>query len=900
MTTNLERWRTLRTWVALLFLLCEPSLHARHVASPSGRPLTGKRVLLLYSNVLALPAHRKNSDAFLSVMEASGVPVTNLHYEFLDLVRNSSASYRTQLPAWLTEKYSGAHIDSIITIDGAAKNFMLNEGRRLFPDAPLISVLSPHPITEPVPGRKVVQIVALPDYAGTLESALQLFPATKSVFVVIGASEDEKLWLPAAQKAYAPWKNRLTFEFSNAMTHSEMLERARHLPPDAILIYLAFYQDSAGEPFVPRAVAAEISAASTRPVFSHYDSLIGTGIVGGSLFSYEAEGSRAAHLARDLMTGALQLRDPMLTLTSLHRPMFDWNQLKRWNVEDAVLPANALVLNRPYSLWEKYRWYVLGAALVGLLQSVLIAALLVQRRLRQQAQTTLRESEERFRVLVEHAPDAVCVVDMDTGRFIDANPQAEILFGCHRERLLRSSPFEFFLPNQPDSLPLEVTFREHGESALAGKIPRFERALRALTGEEKFCEVRLVHLPPRTKRLIRASYLDVTERKSMEERLRQAEKMDAIGQLAGGVAHDFNNQLSAITGFAEMLLESLQGDERRLANNILNAAMRAAELTKNLLAFSRKGRFLSARVDVHAVIAEVIALLQCSIDRRIRILQILEARPSLTIGDPTQIQNALLNLAINARDAMPEGGDLTFATDNLELTDNANEFELPPGRYLQVRVEDTGSGIPREVQKRMFEPFFTTKPSGKGTGLGLAAVYGMVKGHKGGMQVVSEVGRGTTFRICFPILERPEDVATPAQAATVSEGGHHHVLVVDDDESVRSMLGEMLTKHGHRVTLCADGVEAVASYGASWKEIDIVILDMIMPRMGGRDTYLALRQINPEVKVILVSGYSINGQAQAILDAGVLDFLQKPFQAAELVRKIGAACAKEKSMRQKE
>ena len=378
---------------------------------------------------------------------------------------------------------------------------------------------------------------------------------------------------------------------------------------------------------------------------------------------------------------------------------------------------------------------------------------------------------------------------------------------------------------------------------------------------------------------------DITERKHLEQQVVQAAKMDAIGQLAGGIAHDFNNQLTGIMGFADMLQSRLADNPelRRYAEMIVQSTERAADLTKELLAFARKGKYLSTTVDIHAVIGDVVDLLNHTIDKRIRIHCELQAHPATTRGDPTQIHNALLNVALNARDAMPEGGDLTFASDLVELDAQAcrRHAENPaPGRFVRVSVTDTGSGMSEETLRHCFEPFFTTKTTGHGTGMGLAAVYGTVKNHRGAVEAQSELGKGTTVRLLLPVGEKQTEPAHTAPEEPVP--GSEHILVVDDEDTILKMATEILGGLGYRVSACSNGTEALAIYREQHAEIDLVILDMVMPELGGRDTFVALREIRPDVKAILSSGYTIDGEAQAILDEGVQAFVQKPFRVAEL------------------
>ena len=389
---------------------------------------------------------------------------------------------------------------------------------------------------------------------------------------------------------------------------------------------------------------------------------------------------------------------------------------------------------------------------------------------------------------------------------------------------------------------------------------------------------------------IRARREAENDRKVLEEKLRQSEKMQAIGQLAGGIAHDFNNQLTGIMGYADLLKRKLSTDETlpRYIDSMQMGIRHAAELTGQLLAFARKGKFLTVPVDVHKAINEVVSLLQHSIDKRIRIKQVLLANPALTLGDPTQLQNALLNIALNARDAMPQGGDITFTTDIIELTRQYCEkhsIEVTPGRYLQINITDTGTGIPQETLRHIFEPFFTTKEQGKGTGMGLAAVYGTIKNHRGAIQVLSAVGHGTTFKLFLP-HQPTKDTGKLREFLEQPVSGTATIMLVDDEEVVCQMASEMLKELGYSVVVCKNGKDACALYEKQWQYIDCVILDMVMPEMNGLETYKVLRSINANVRVILSSGYSIEGEAQKIVNDGHSIFVQKPYSMVALSKSL--------------
>ena len=387
---------------------------------------------------------------------------------------------------------------------------------------------------------------------------------------------------------------------------------------------------------------------------------------------------------------------------------------------------------------------------------------------------------------------------------------------------------------------------------------------------------------------------DITERKEMEQRIRQQEKMESIGLLAGGVAHDFNNQLVGIMGFADLLRIMLPRDSKLglYAENILIGAKHAADLTNQLLAFSRKGKYLSAPVDIHRIVFEVINVLQHTVDKRIDISQRLEASGATTLGDPTQLQSAVLNLALNARDAMPDGGAILFATEVVQIDRDSSRrlaFEVEPGEYVRVSVTDTGAGIDQDIQARIFEPFVTTKGLGKGTGMGLAAVYGTAKNHHGGVSVDSSPGRGTTMSMYLPLASTDQHVINQSAFRKRADRSSAHVFFVDDEASVRNVGVAMLESAGFRVTTSTNGAEAVESYREGWKQIDLVVLDMVMPVLGGHNAFLAMREINPDVRVLLASGYSLNEEAQGLLDLGAIGFIQKPFRIEALLDVVVSA-----------
>jgi signal transduction histidine kinase len=385
--------------------------------------------------------------------------------------------------------------------------------------------------------------------------------------------------------------------------------------------------------------------------------------------------------------------------------------------------------------------------------------------------------------------------------------------------------------------------------------------------------------------------LEIAEQKRMEDQIRQTQKMDVIGQLAGGIAHDFNNMLTAIMGSAELMARHIKDNSAAmtLLDNIQKAASRSSELTGQLLAFSRKGQKNVVHVRIDTTIHEVISLLERTIDKKITLETRLIAKNACVTGDPTLLQNALLNLGINARDAMPEGGIITFTTTNVVLDSNyceASPFDITPGQYIEISVSDNGSGMTKEVIQHIFEPFFTTKEVGKGTGLGLAVVYGTITDHHGCITIYSEPGIGTVFKIYLPVShEKKVEVATSEELIHGSGG----VLLVDDEEIVRAVGEAILEDSGYRVYLAEDGEHALEVYAREKNNISLVILDMLMPRMGGKETLARLMEINPDIPVLISSGFHQEGTIDELEKLGARGFLQKPYHSHVLCKAVADA-----------
>jgi nitrogen-specific signal transduction histidine kinase/ActR/RegA family two-component response regulator len=384
----------------------------------------------------------------------------------------------------------------------------------------------------------------------------------------------------------------------------------------------------------------------------------------------------------------------------------------------------------------------------------------------------------------------------------------------------------------------------------------------------------------------------IEREQATEEQLRQSQKMDAIGQLAGGVAHDFNNLLTVITGYTDLGMRRMEPADpmRKNLEQIKKAGDRAASLTRQLLAFSRKQMFQEKVVDLNSIVADMDKMLRRLIGEDIDLVSLLEPSLCRIKADPGQIEQVLLNLAVNARDAMPRGGKLTIETGHANL-DEAYVKSHPTaktGQYVMLAVSDTGTGMDAETQTHIFEPFFTTKEVGKGTGLGLATVYGIVKQSSGDIWVYSEPGKGTSFKIYLPIAIDSTGPETEAKPTDIPQG-QGTILLVEDEELVRNLAGEILGMNGYRVLTAANGIEALRICTEHIGQIDLMVTDVVMPQMGGRELAERIGTVRPETKVLYMSGYTDDAIVRhGILDDSVL-FIQKPFSFERLTRKVREA-----------
>lgn len=503
---------------------------------------------------------------------------------------------------------------------------------------------------------------------------------------------------------------------------------------------------------------------------------------------------------------------------------------------------------------------------------------------RKESERALRESEATYRGLFNSFDDAIYIQD-EQGRFLDVSEGAVRMYGYSKEEMIGQTPEMLAAPGKNN---MAFAF-DAIEKAFRGEPQLFEWWGQRKNGEVFPKEVQLNRATHFGKEVVVAIARDVSERKQLQQQLFQAQKMDSIGTLAGGIAHDFNNLLTGILGYTTLLKSSLDEDDpqRKYANTIEESGNRAAELTEQLLAFGRGGKYQIEPASANAIIKDVVNLLERTIDKSIDIRTNLSSHDPVFEVDASQMHQAIMNLCLNARDAMPEGGTLTITT----RVRQSSEITIVSGddteSFVEIIVSDTGEGMDEKVIQKIFEPFYTTKDKGEGTGLGLAMVYGIITNHNGIIDVDSEPEKGTTFRLLLPLSNKepapkPEEDMFDASKLR----GEGAILIVDDEKVTRNLLRDSLEAIGYRVISAHNGKEGVEKFREYQSDIRLVILDMIMPVMNGEEAFYEIRALDNSVKIIVATGYSQHQKAREILKNDGTRFMQKPFKISELLRTI--------------
>lgn len=871
------------------------------VAAQSTKKTPPHHVLIVHSAYQGYPWTDSLNLGVHKVFDSSSVP-TDLMFEYIDTKRNRDPNYFEQLRELWKTKYQKLPIDIIIACDNEAYDFVLQERDGLFRNIPIVFAAYIGYTPDMLDGKQpITGVIQATDIAATIDIALFLHPKTqKIVFVAPGAPPFRMVWLEGLEEKYAPKVQLFTVTAENIDQINKEIDSHGK---DIVVIPLNSFQESNGAYFPFDQFVSHLSIDRRYPVYALWDIAIGHGVVGGKMVTGTSQAQKASEQALQILQG-VPIADVPVVTNSPNQYMFDWDTMQRFEISENDLPEKAIVINRPVSFYAENRTIVHVSLVFVVALLVLIFLLVITvvglRRTKKnllQSEKVLSESEARFRKMIEKSPLPMVVTDQDQNVAF-FNDKFTELFGYTFEDV--STADQWWSSAYPD-----LKYREKVQhswltaiekaNATGTDIEMQEWALTIKDGTQRKCEFYMVPLQGQSL-IVMNDISERTkmeaERKQLEQRLQQAQKMEAIGTLAGGIAHDFNNILAVILGYTDLAKEDALSKthfEKDL-EEITGAAMRAKGLVKQILAFSRETKVERISLRIQPIIKESLLMLRSSIPSTISIIEDIDPKCGFVQADPSQVHQVLMNLCTNAYHAMEAtGGTLavTLRTIDIKLGDKIDVFPLIPGEYIKCTVSDTGVGIESGVIEKIFDPYFTTKEVGKGTGMGLAIIYGIISESGGAITVDSQLGKGSIFDVYFPTVK--ERVVLPPKEQENLPRGNERILFVDDEVTLADMGKGMLERLGYDVTVRYNSAEAWDTFQNMPDTFDLVITDQTMLGLTGAELACKILKVRPMMPIILCTGYSSIIDEKLTKDLGIKEFVLKPIAKADiavLIRKV--------------
>ena len=812
--------------------------------------------------------------------------------EYLDWMRHPTADCERQFLDLLKLKYGAQKLRAIITLDDKALELVLIHRDLFGSEVPIIFGGVNFYTPQILRGQtNVTGVAETKDLSRTLDLLVRLQPNVKEI---VGYHDDTESALAnrrALEAVMPQYATRLKFRFIENWSVKELFDSLGKLGPDTAVIGLGSSHDREGQLLAGNAdflnsVAAHCSvpiyiiSEPVVPLFSTegWGSAVWTG-VGGSLVSSDLHGELVGDMANRVLRGVAADAIPVV-LNTPTRLAVDWRQMKRFNLSVEALPSGTEVFHRPQSYYKINKSKILAWLALVVVLAICVIVLTVNIILRRRAE----RQNLQLAAAVEQALELVIIMDVN-GSVRYVNPAFTQITGCSMKEAQQTNFLQSALGVSGGVEAIAKTLQEKAvwseqvecvrQSSLAQHLSLVASAVQDGKGNA-------------------AGYIlmgrDVTREKKLEEQVRTAQKMEAIGLLAGGVAHDFNNLLQVISGHALLAAYEDTTKEERLQylDQITQAADRAANLTRQLLAFGGRQPLLKADTDLNQVVTNLLKMIRRVIGEHLEINFVAAHELGNVRADRTQVEQVLLNLCMNARDAMPGGGRLTIELENVDIDSVFAEAHpwARPGRFVLLSTTDTGFGMDKKTQIRIFEPFFTTKQKHKGTGLGLAVVHGIVQQHGGFINVYSEPGKGTTFKVHFPIVERQAAVAVNKVTAPRVSQGFGTILLVEDEKGVRDLGFDILRKAGYNVLTAINGLEAVQVFESHKAEIRLVLMDIVMPVMNGPEAYARMAALGPGVPVLYCSGYSAESLDNGFDLKPDQPLIQKPYRPEQLLERV--------------
>lgn len=908
-----ERWTALRRRcrALLLLLLCTVPAAAA-VSSAPHASLNGKRVLFLSSYDYGRAGVESYTRTYMNAMMDGGLTSEDVVVEFLNLNTLSEPVLRTKMRELLLLRYSagsGHQADLIVAMQQPAFDYLLAELAPLAQTTPVLAINTSGKALPDGTPPTIWQQQANVDFAGTLAQAMALFPNTRQIVMAVGASEADQTLKRRMQQAAQAWQGKVALRYLDDLTLAQMRIEVARLPPDALLVTGNVNRDVAGSIATPVQFAGQLARLASVPAFGLYNANLGQGILGGSILDIENAARQVARLSLDLLAGKAPGAPGVLLPAAHPVPMYDWRQLQRWEADIGRLPPQAVFLNRPPNVWQEHRSAVMVVGGVFLMMACLLSALLLQQRRLRRAESEARESEQRFRILVEHAPEAILVYDVDLDRFVDSNGSAQQMLGMSREALLACGPFDLYSSEQPDKLPLALMVEEHLRLVMLGETIHVERNIRRADGSVFPAEVRMVRLPMDGRRLVRGGIVDISARKRAEQELlgyrdqledlvqqRTAALSVAVTEaqsanraksvFLANMSHELRTPLNSVIGFSQMMADSSSMFEEEKQNlAIINrAGHHLLTLINDILELSKieagRMQLQTGPVDLNGLLDEVLEMVRMRAREQGIALCVERGNvPPLVRLDGAKLRQVLLNLLSNALKFI-ERGSVTLSLD----CQPAGEGQV----LLAFAVRDTGSGIAEADLERIFEPFVQADSAAAqaGTGLGLSISREFVRLMQGQLQVESRLGEGSVFSFS---LSAPIVVATsvlpmlPGRVCCLPPAQRGRaVLVVDDDGNCRKLLSGLLAPLGFVLQEACGGAQAQAMLAA--QRFDLVLSDWRMPDMDGLVLTRWLRaQANlAQPRLAIMTASAFEEEKQEALAAGADAFLRKPIEQEHL------------------
>ena len=853
------------------------------------------------AQVLVLNSYNKGFPWVDGIVEAveSGLNAEKLHYqlrvEYMDTkVTPYTAAYKKKLYELYSLKYATYKFDAIVASDDNAFNFLREYSQELFPETPIVfCAVNNTNAANLIDHNYFTGVLETPDQESMINLALRLHPGIKKIYFIADTTTPGNYrWEKQTVPLISTYPNIEFTRIDDSLSLPQIEDKMSNLPDDAISFYAVLTRDKTGRLFSLKEAVSRISKASRTPIYTFLGQDLKYGLIGGNVMEGYRQGELASHLVLRILKGENTVDIPVEEKpTSQFK--FSYPQLQRFNINVSDLPEDSIIINKPDSFYmqNKHVFWIASGAFTFLLTVVVLLAFNTIRS--RKAELHQRESEAKWRLLFSKSPVGICTADL-LGNIVMTNLAYEQMLGYSKEELKGLS---FFDVTHPDHRPRN---RELFQKMFSLDSNGFKMEKLYVRKDGGIIDVSVNATAVRDDKgnpIFGTAFIeDITEHKKAEkeqeklkDQLTQAQKMESIGNLAGGIAHEFNNMLAIIMGNNELIIEELpQGSlARESTEEIRIAGLRARDVVKQLLTFSRHGDAIQKVMDLYFTVQESMKLIRSSTPTNIKIEQNLSTDTYPIMGNDTQINQLLINLCNNGVDALPEKGGLItieLFNETIDIQQTRHQINLRPGQYAKLMVSDNGSGMDAEVLERIFDPYFTTKDIGEGTGIGMAVVHGIVKRHGGEIIVDSTLGRGTTFTVFLPahagLLEQKND------EVEVLPVGDEYILYVDDEPSIATLGKRLLNSLGYTTESTTEPEKALDILRSNPSKFDLLITDMAMPNITGDQLVIETLKIRPDMPTIICTGYSAKISEKDAANIGASSYVMKPINKSELAKVV--------------